>query len=113
RALDQLGRRRTERVDDQPYRVLHRDLDHRHALRRRERQLLEQPADYRVAFAAGQRRDAGRVEQAAYEVEMLGGEQALGIELELTGLAVGRRHQHVDAVGTAVDVGVDPAQLLA
>jgi hypothetical protein len=81
RALDQFGRRRAQRVDDQLDRVLQRDLDHR-ALSSGVKVNWFTIA-FMIAFGIGlrQRGTPARRAGSSNESQVLAGEQALGVEL--------------------------------
>ena len=111
RTVDELARRRSERVDDQLDRMLERDVDHPRALLRREGELADHRLHDRVGVGRRERRDARFIEQVPDEVALRLREQPLGLELAIAERLVARRVEDVDAVGPAVDVLVDPLQL--
>jgi hypothetical protein len=104
RAGDDVGRRRAERVRDQPGRMAQRDLD----VLARDR---VQPAEHAVGGlgAVRQRRDAEPEQGLLDEVLMGGRDQLAEVGLPALGRDPGG-HDHVDAVRAAVGVPVHPVQ---
>ena len=104
RAGDDVGRRRAERVRDQPRRVAQRDLDVLAGDR-------VQPAEHAVGgLRAVRQRRHPEPEQRLLDEVLVGLRDQLG---EVLLPALGRdpgRHDHVDAVRAAVGVPVHPVQ---
>ena len=111
RLPDDVLRRRTQRVGQQADRVRQRDVD------LRARRGVGPPQQLADLLAVRKRRDPVLLQDSFHKPPVLLGDHRLELLQELVGLGdvgtrVRGRHHDVHAVGLAVDVLVDPRELL-
>lgn len=112
-AFDQFGRRRSERVDDQPDRMLHRQFENCETLAPGAGRGGEHLVAHRRGPGFRQAGNTCVVEDLLEELDVLPWEQPIRVEFQLAGVLVRRRHHQIDAIGTSAYVRVDPVERLA
>ena len=101
---------RAQRADDQLDRMFQRAVNHRQAFAWCEILVIDGVKNQALFLAFGQAWNAGVVEQFREEIDLFAGQQAIEVVLARAGIFDHGRHEHIDAVGLAADVAVEPVE---